>query len=367
MNHKKILILYASAGAGHKKAAEAICNVAKSRSEQLELIDVVDFMPSLFKRFYTKGYILLITRFIWLWTILYFLSDVPFLSLLNVNFRKFLNAMACRRFIKYLLGQNPDVVISTQFLASEIVSYTKEKFHLKTRLMTVVTDFGVHNFWISSKTDVYCCAAESTKQLLIKKGIDEGRIKITGIPVDEKFTKPQNTEYLLSEFKLKKDLFTVLIVTGGIGVGPIEKIVELLKEDVQLLVVCGYNSKLYNRLAQRRYENVRLFGFVDYIEKLMRISQLIVTKAGGLTVTESLVTGLPMIFFFLIPGQEMTNAKMIEARGAGIIANSPAGIKKAVFYFKNNQQYLASHKNRVLSLARPNSSSEIISLLDSSL
>ncbi len=364
MDNKKVFILYASAGAGHKKAAEALYNAAKNHPQRYELIDIVDYLPPLFRSLYTKGYLLLITRLTWLWAILYFLSDTPILSLLNVNLRKFLNARLSRRFIRYLLDEKPDVVISTQFFASEIVSYAKEKLKLKTRLITVVTDFGVHNFWITEKTDLYCCASDSTKQILVNKGIKEEMIRVTGIPVDEKFSRPQNIENIYSEFKLKNDRLTALVVTGSIGTGPIGKIVELLKDDVQLLVICGYNKKLYNSLAQKRYENVRLFGFVAYVEKLMRVSDLIITKAGGLTVTESLVTGLPMVFFLLIPGQESVNARTMEALGAGIIADSPAEVKASVLRLKNDRQYLQVIKNKALSLGLPDSSSTIVSLLD---
>lgn len=361
--NKKILILYASAGAGHKKAAEAVFHAVKSHNWDAQNLDVVDFMPSFFRWVYTKGYILLISRFVWVWTICYFLSDTRFLSPLNVGLRKFFNALACRRLIRYLIDNNYETVISTQFLASEIVCYVKEKYGLKIKLITVVTDFGVHNFWISAKTDIYCCASGSTKEVLIKKGIAADKIIITGIPVDEKFNAGQNRDMLFSEYNLKKGLMTVLIVTGGIGVGPIEEIVDFVKDDAQLLVVCGNNKGLYERLSAKKYVNVRVFGFIDHMEKLMSISDLIVTKAGGLTVSESLIKGLPMVFFFLIPGQELTNARTIESLSAGVITNSAAEIKENILKFKRDLSLLAFYKEKALQIARPNACQDIISLL----
>lgn len=360
---KKILILYASAGAGHKKAAEAIFHAVKKKSWDAENLDIVDFMPGILKWVYTTGYILLISRLVWLWTILYFLSDTPILSLFNVHLRRFFNVLACRRLIKYLIDNEFQTVISAHFLASEIVSYVKEKYGFKIRLITIVTDFGVHNFWISTKTDLYCCASESTKEVLIKKGIAAEKIMITGIPVDEKFIMGQNKDLLLSEHNLKKDQMTVLIVTGGIGVGPIEGIVDLLKDEAQLLVVCGNNKGLYERLRAKKYKNVRVFGFIDYMEKLMSISDLIVTKAGGLTVSESLVKGLPMVFFFLIPGQELTNARTIESLSAGVITKSAIEIKENILKFKQDLSLLAFYKEKTLQIARPNACQDIVSLL----
>jgi processive 1,2-diacylglycerol beta-glucosyltransferase len=361
---KKILVLYASAGSGHKKAAEGILAALKARGEkQVEIFDIIDFMPFLAKKMYREGYILTISRMTRLWGILYYLSDTPWLKLINVNLRKFINAITCFSLIRYLVKQRPDVIVSTQFLASELVSYAKEKAGLKSKLITVVTDFGVHNFWITSKTDIYCCASESTKKILIEKGIPDREIKITGIPLDEKFTKPMDRNALLSEFGLKKDLMTVLIATGGIGVGPIEEIVSLLQSDFQVLVVCGNNKKLYQNLEQKKYPNVRLFGFVDYMQKLMKVADVLATKAGGLSVTEGLAMGLPLVFFYLIPGQEMINAQTLDSLGAGKIATKPSDIRDFIMSLKKNPELLQKYRKQCLSLAKPHSTQEVISLV----
>jgi processive 1,2-diacylglycerol beta-glucosyltransferase len=360
MDNKKILILYATAGAGHKKAAEAIYHEAKSRSLDVELVDIINYMPPLMARLYSDGYALLITRLVWLWAFFYYISDAAYLSLFNVHLRKFMNARACNKLVKFLENKKPDIVISTHFLASEIVSTAKQKLKVNSKLISIVTDFEVHNFWIAPQTNVYCCATESTKQILIKKGISESQIKITGIPVDPKFLATQDKNELTHEFKLRNDLFTILIVTGGIGAGPIEEIVELLESDAQLLVVCGNNKKLYGSLQQKKFPNVRVFGFVDYMQKLMKASDCIITKAGGLTVTECLTMGLPMIFFYLIPGQEEKNANTMAAYGAGVVALTLPQIKAAALRFKNDPKVYGSFKNAAISLARPNSCQEIL-------
>ena len=362
--NKKILILYATAGAGHKKAAEALLNAAKNKSYDLRSLDIIDFMPPLTKKLYSDGYLFLISKFARLWGFFYFVSDTPWLSIFNVHLRRWIDSITCCRLIEFIRKEEPEAVISVHFLASEIVSYAKQKFNLKTKLITVVTDFGVHNFWINPKTDLYCCASQATLEDLVNKGIPQERIKVTGIPVDEKFTKPLDKDLIRAEFGVDENKFTVLIITGGIGVGPIEEIVDLLKDQIQLLVVCGNNKNLQEKLAQKKYPGVRVFGFINYVEKLMSVSQLIVTKAGGLTVTESLTSGLPMVFFFLIPGQELINAKTISGEGAGLIARSPEDIREIILKFKNNPDILSAYKDNVLSLARPGSSAQIISLLD---
>ncbi|HAJ56618.1 MAG TPA: hypothetical protein DCL35_02485 [Candidatus Omnitrophica bacterium] len=361
---KKILILYATAGAGHKMAAEALFRAAKKDGLNVEIADIVPFMPSFFGRLYSDGYIFLIKYLPGLWGFLYFLSDEPFFRWLNVHFSRFANRLTCERLTTFLLDKKPDTIISTHFLASEIAAYAKIGRGLKTKLITVVTDFGVHNFWISPGTDIYCCTAESTKDILMEKGVPKQEIVVTGVPLDEKFLSTGERDAIAGELGLKKDMFTVLVMTGGIGAGPIEEIVELLKDDVQLLVICGNNAGLYNKLTSKRYPNVKVFGFIDYVQKLMKASEVIVTKAGGLSVTESLCMGLPMVFFFLIPGQETINARSIEAQQAGFIAESPPNIKEVILGLKNNPAKLSALKNNALALAKHDSTSRIIALAD---
>lgn len=365
MVNKKVFLVHASAGSGHKRAAEALAKQLQDEGYLNEVFDVADDMPFLFRWFYTKGYIVLITHLPFVWGLFYYLSDTPLLKPLNVNLRRFFNARMGWHFIKRLILQKPHTVISTHFLTSELVAYAKIKYNLKTQLVTVITDFGVHNFWINDKTDMYCCASEKTRQILIAKNVDSKRIVVTGIPLQNSFLKKMDREELFVEFGLNADIFTVLIVTGGIGAGPIEEIVEMFKdEDVQVMVVCGRNRKLYNKLLVKRYPRLRLFGFVDFIERLMKMADCIVTKAGGLSVTESLCMSLPMVFFFLLPGQEMINAQTIESLGAGVKTNSLEMIKTAVLKIKNDLKYRSALKNNSLLLARPSACHEIISLIN---
>lgn len=357
---KKTIILYATAGSGHKKAAEAIYKAMLDQGKPAQMVDIVSFMSPLSRRLYSDGYLFLISHLPSLWGWAYFLSDTPRLSWINDHLRRFFDARLCSKLIDFLVQEAPSHVISTQFLASEIVSFAKEKRQLKTHLTTVVTDFGVHNFWINPLTDAYGCAADSSKKILISKGIPDQRITVTGIPIDKKFVVSQDKRLLLSGMGLSPDRFTALIATGGIGIGPIEAIVDDLKDQVQLLVVCGSNSALQTKLSRKKISGVRVFGFIDYMERLMSASDIVVTKAGGLTVSEALSKGLPMIFFCLIPGQEMLNARTIQEAGAGFITRSLAEIRQKVFYLKNQSTAHETCRNRSRALARPDAALRII-------
>ncbi|HQP91201.1 MAG TPA: glycosyltransferase [Candidatus Omnitrophota bacterium] len=363
MPDKKILILYATAGAGHKKAAEALGHGLKERYPGARLADIIDYIPSINAKLYNDGYSFLIKHFPGLWGFIYFLSDTPYLSLVNVVFRKFFNRLMCGRFIKMLMDERPDQIISTHFLTSEIVSYCKKELGLGSLLTTVITDFGVHNFWIEEGTDIYCCASESTKDILLSKGMEGKKIKVTGVPLDEKFLKIQDKRSICTELGLESGVFTSLIITGGIGAGPIEEIVDDIREMSQVLVVCGNNKRLYDRLVSKNYKNVKVFGFIDFVEKLMTVSDIVITKAGGLTITESLAKEDPMIFFFLIPGQESINALTICSGGAGLIATKQNDIKRAVLGFKSDPEMLKCFREKAKELSRPDSVKSIVSLL----
>lgn len=356
----RIIILYATAGSGHKKAAEAIYNALRSQGKSAALVDIVSFMSPLSRRLYSDGYLFLITHLPGLWGLAYTFSDTAILSFLNIHLRRFFNARLCSKLINYLANEAPEHVISTQFLASEAVSYAIEKRGLKTRLTTIVTDFGVHNFWVNPHTHKYCCAADSSKQLLINKNVPPEDVVVTGIPVDPKFIPVIDKRKILTDLGLSPDRFTVLIATGGIGIGPIEEIVRDLKNEAQLLVVCGSNKALQERLSRPAYPGVRVFGFIDYMEKLMAASDVMVTKAGGLSVSESLTKGLPLIFFCLIPGQEMINAETMQVAGVGFISRSLSEIRQKVCYLKNNLSAREACRRHALSLAKPDATQRII-------
>lgn len=359
---KKILIVYATAGAGHKKAAQALARSATlSFAGKVVLTDIIDFMPSVAKALYSDGYSFLISHFPFAWGILYRLSDTPFLSIINVHVRRFTDSLMCRRFLAYLKAEQPDIVISTQFLASEMTAYAKAKKLISSRLVTVVTDYGVHNFWINPGTDLYCCAADSSRRLLLNKDVPQDRIRVTGIPLDEKFLHVKERTLIHQMLGTDPRKFTVLIATGGIGMGPIEELVEKLKDHLQIFVVCGTNQHLLKSLEKKGIPNVKVFGFIDNMQELMKASDVMVTKAGGLSVTEALSMGLPMIFFCLLPGQETINAGIMHALKSGRIAQDTEEIIRHILHFKEDPQDLELFHANALRLSKLQSSSDIIS------
>lgn len=353
----KILIVYATAGAGHRKAAEAVYKEAKKRNLDVTIVDILDFTHPLIKYLYSEGYIFLIKRFIYVWRIIFYLSD-------KLNGRLFkritylFNKYSYARYLKFLEDEKIELIISTHFMSTEITAYVKQKLNIK--LVSVVTDFCLHSLWFSSNVDKYCVASDSARGRLISFGVLDQKIEFTGIPIDAVFSQNFNRREIAEKLGLRPDLFSLLIMTGEIGMGPIAKIINLLKEDMQLLVVCGRNKKLFAELKKINAPNLKIFGLVNNVYELMSVSDLIITKPGGLTTSEALSKELPMIFFSIIPGQEAANAKFIESYGAGIIVEDVNKLKDIVLSLKHSANKLEQYKNNARRLAHPDAAAKIM-------
>lgn len=344
----KILITYASAGSGHFKAAQAIYNYFRKNSpgDRVKLIDVLDYAPKFFKSSYINGYALLVNYAPCLWAAGFYVTHVKALRPLIKQIHFILNRLNTLRFAGFLVKEKPEFIISTHFLPLGIISYLKKKHKINSRLITVITDFGVHPFWLSEGADIYIVASEFSRRQLIGEGVKEARIKVSGIPIEEKFSGNFDRSALLEKFKLQ-DKFTVLIVTGSFGIGPIEEIADLLHNQAQVLVVCARNRALFNRLKRKNYPNVSVFGFVDNMEQLMAVSDIIITKPGGLTISEVLAMELVPIFIAAIPGQEATNIEILTRYGIGLSARGTQEIKEAVLDYKGHPDKLNRIKENI--------------------
>lgn len=360
----KIFIIYASAGSGHKKFAESVFETASDRfGPGVRCFDILDYSSDFFKFLYSKGYIILISKLQWLWAIFFFLSDTSWLGWLNTDSRSLLNRYFCKNFLQHLTQEQPDVIISTHFLVNELVSFLRERGVITTRLISLVTDFGVHNFWVAKNVDVYAVASEQTRSILLSKGVNPAKIHVTGLPTRKQFQKPMDAAALKVKFGLKPDAMTVLILTGGIGIGPIYEIVSRLGGEVNCIVVCGANKQLYQQLQNLGHKRLVVFGWIDFVEEVMKVSDIVITKPGGSTIAECLLMRLPMIFFSIIPGQEYTNARILSGSGAGLTILSPRHICEKTLFFKRNPQEIAAIREKIQDLSFCDSGNKLLELL----
>jgi len=344
----KVLIIYATAGIGHKKAAFAIKEAFDRKGKDAHLIDVLDYTTKFFKFFYNSVYLFLVKRIPLVWGFFYYILDNPYVYAVLSPFRRLTNFLNSKKFVKYLMDKRPDVVITTHFFASEVIANLKKKNLFNTRLITVITDYQSHKFWLSDYIDMYIVASDDTKKEMTRRGIESNKIRVFGIPCSNNFSKEHNTENILKKLNLLPNKKTLFVLGGGFGVGPIKEIVTHLdgiEEDFQAMVVCGYNKALFRGVSdvvQSAKHSFKVFGFVDNIDEMMSVSDILVSKPGGITVTEALNAKLPMIVIDPIPGQEMRNYRFLERNGAATRIKAPKEIAPIV------QERLHSDKLEVL-------------------
>lgn len=355
----KVLITYASAGAGHRKAAEALFDYLKETRPGLDLkiIDILDYCSPLCRFFYSKVYIFVIRNLPLVWYFFYLLSFInP-----NNGLRLLIDYLNCQKLVNFLEEEEWDVILSTHFLTSSVLSVLKRtnpKYKIK--LVTAITDYNLHPYWIGEGVDTYIASCDKVRDELAKRDVGLDKIKVCGIPANKKFYLPVERNTAAGKLNVDPGKFTVLIITGAIGIGPIEQIVKTFDTNIQLLVVCGNNKILYERLKSFNLQNVKPYPLVDNVDELMSVSDLVLTKAGGLTITESLIKKLPMVFFSSIPGLETSNAKVICDYGAGFDTKTVKDINNIVFFLKSNS---ASYQKAIdnISLLRKSNTLQDIS------
>lgn len=357
----KIIIAYASAGAGHLKAAQALykCLSRGCAGSEVKLIDCLNLSSGLYKFCYTRGYNFLIRRATLIWGLAFWITQAGVLRFLMLPLSSFLNDLNTAGFASYLINERADFVISTHFLPSNIAANLKKSNKINTKLITCITDFGVHPFWLYKNTDCYVVASGFTKNILIKEGVDAKKIIDSGIPIDQKFNQQYDKNSLCAKLGLDPGKFTLLIMTGSFGIGPIEEICLKLHNDVQILVVCANNKKLFERLNSKNYPFVKVFGFVDNVEELMSVSDCIVTKPGGLSIEELLARELVPIFISAIPGQETVNASFLNRLGVSLYAVKAEEIKKSVLGLKNHPARINEIREKIRMIKKPDSASEL--------
>lgn len=367
----KIFIVHAPAGAGHKSAALAIKDAfdKAGTGHDVRVIDSLIYTNRLFRSTYVWGYNFMVSKAPFLWTFSFYLTDFKPIRPLVRSIRRLTNFINGYRFYGLIKKEKPDCVISTHFFATEIVSNLKISKLYDGKLITCVTDYGIHDFWVSAQVDIYVVASEYSKNELIGKGIQAGKIRVLGIPVQEKFTKRLERHEAVEKLGLKEGLFTILIIGGGLGVGPIPQMVETIagtSEPFQLIVVCGNNGSLFKRVEEIAKDSkipVKPYGFADNVNELMDASDIMISKPGGLSISEAMVKGVPMIVDSFIPGQEESNLKFLEKNSAGIGTKGIRETLEKLEWLYGHKEILESMRAKAKQLGKPSSASDIVLLV----
>lgn len=371
---KKIVIFYASYGGGHLSAAKSIKQYIDENYQdvQTELIDCVKYVNTAFEKLTTAAYKEMAKKAPWAWEKVYYNAQNGFIGKVSTTANKIMAVKMAKLFREL----KPDYVISTHPFSSQMTSYLKQKGKTNCSLTTVLTDFAEHDQWLigSRFVDFFFVSNEAMKKNMINNyNIDANKIHVTGIPISERFSKKYNKEEICSNFEISPNKKTVLFFGGGeYGLGK-SKTINILEnladfKDIQVIAIAGKNEKLKsafeNVVKEKNRENdIKVLPFTTLVPELMSISDLVVTKPGGLTTSESLASGLPLIIINPIPGQEEENANFLENAGAGIWLKKTDNVKEVLQSVLLDDKKIQTMKSHSQELAKPNSTQDICKII----
>lgn len=341
-----IVIFTGSTGAGHTLAARSLKEALDEKGHNVTIIDgfkksgkflsttiekgykdLVEYLPELYRRVYQS-----------------FDKPSPYYDLTLSALRKYMQG----QLIPEIKKLNPDLVVSTHPLVTNVLGQLKEENALPYPVLAFVTDFKIHEAYINPSIDAYVVATPYTKESMRGKGIMGDRIYPYGIPVRPEFKEHKDLR--------DPDVFSILLMGGSLGSSQMKKTLKsLLKAQVPLKirVVCGTNKKLRKSITELLTEypsyqkDVYVYGFVDDISGLMDQSDVLITKPGGLTASEAITKNIPMIIAYAYPGQEEENAQYLVEMGMALLVAKPKELGGVISFLTRNR-YILNNMRRIM-------------------
>ena len=357
---KRVLLMYISKNSGHHHACCAMENALHSLSDDVEtlLIDSFQYTNPILEKIVSKTYSSIIKRRPEVWGNIY---DNPSFVKKTQRLRDSIHKYNSNK-MKALLGQfKPDAVICAQAFPCGILADYKKTFNSNFLLTGVLTDYAAHAYWVYDNVDMYFVPSEETRERLISKGIASDRIKYTGIPVNPKFNKIVDKAKVLKNLGFVSTKPTVLVMGGSQGIGPMKELAKILSTssmDFQLILVAGGNKRLYRNLTKitrRSNKKTLVLGYVENIDELMEISSLVISKPGGITTSESLAKGLPMLIINPIPGHEQKNTDHLLKYKVAVKVDRVQDVEILTRELLSNTGALKIMSERAKSISRSNS------------
>ncbi|MBP1467399.1 galactosyldiacylglycerol synthase [Candidatus Chloroploca sp. M-50] len=363
----RVLLLYASVGAGHKRAAEALATAFLQRQPgEVRIEDVLDHTTRLFRVAYARSYLELTDRAPMVWGYFYTQTNAdPTLSEFTNNLRKLVESIGTTGLKDLLRAFQPEIIICTHFLPMELLVRYKRNAMLSQPVYCVVTDYVAHTFWTYTEIDGYFVGDEQTRDQLIARGVAANQISVSGIPVDPVVNEPKEVEAIRLRHGLSTTCPLITLFGGGLDDEHIRLMVEHFLQsslDMTLVVVAGRNPTLVESLSDltaSTHVQLRILGFVDYVDDLIAATDLVITKAGGLIVSEVLARSVPLIVIEPIPGHEEWNADYVVSCGAGVQLRIPASVARTAISMLQHPDTLALMRSAAASAGRPRAALDI--------
>lgn len=364
---KKVLLLYISEHSGHHCASTAIENALHSLDNSVETLNLNSFNYTnpILERVINRAYMSVVKTKPEIWEYLY---DNPKVLRNTQKLRDMFHRSNTGKLKPLLEKFSPGAIVCTQAFPCGMVADYKKTYGLATPLIGVLTDYAPHSYWVYNDVDRYIVPSKETGKKLEDNGIDGRKIMPFGIPIEPKFHH-QDTDgpELRKELGLDPDKPCVLVMGGTQGLGPIRDMVRSLdrsKLDLQFVIVCGTNARLYRHLKKGRFrKKMAVLPYARNIDRLMQTSDIIITKPGGITTAEALAKGLPMLIISPLPGQEAMNTRFLLNEGVAVKAASPEDVVVIMEELLYNKNKLADMGRKALSLSKPSSSIDIARMI----
>ncbi len=360
---KKILVISAPFGNGHIQVSETIKKeVVKDKEYEVEIFDVhsnhLKLITKIVNKFYLATYKNILLQQIY--RFFYYKAD----KLCKLKPFGMIYYYGKKTLIKKINEYNPDIIVST-FPIKVVEDF--QNLNIDIPVYVVTTDYYITLPWVNTNGKMhYVATPKVSEDLQDKYGINEDQIKVTGIPIRDFFYKEHDKDEVYKKYGIPSEKKTITILAGAHGVLPKikEMCIEMLKnEDVQLIVICGSNQKLYNKLLsiyQSNLQSMKLYQYVEQIDEIMCISDLLITKPGGITLTEAAYMSLPVVLYKPSYGQELENAKYFHARDAAIVSKNKSELLEEVVSVIKDEKRLKNMKRNIKDIALDNSSGIIV-------
>jgi len=368
MMARRVLVLSASVGAGHLRAAEAVELALRQLDPDavVQNTDVLELTNATFRRLYGRAYLDLVSKAPHVLGYFYDLLDrPPSPRHKSDRLRLLVEKLNLRRFIRLLRSEAWDVIVNTHFLPAEIVASLRRKGELKTPQLTATTDFETHRLWVNQPCDHYFTATDEGAANLRHWGVPGADVTVTGIPIHPAFAQPVERADCLARLGLCGDRPVLLQLSGGFGVGPVEQLYRAIldiRTPLELVVVAGRNEKLQKRLEamevpERHRAHVQ--GFTTEMDQWMAAADVVLSKPGGLTTSETLARGAVMAIVNPIPGQESRNSDFLLENGAAVKINNLATLSHKLTALLEDPARLARLKHNARQLGKPQAAFDI--------
>ncbi|MBR7185116.1 MAG: galactosyldiacylglycerol synthase [Clostridia bacterium] len=360
----RVLILSVTAGGGHNSTAQAIKTVLDNHAVECRILDTFEYISKPLAKTVSEGYLFITSKAKLAFEEGYRLAERRKRTADEKSNTRRNAKLLSRKLRRYLVIYDPDVIIYTHIFAGVILDVIKAEHGLRAKTVGILTDFVFHPYWEEAvHLDYVVTACDQLGYQAKKKGFSPEQILPMGIPVQEKFTAHTDAGEVRAELGLDREKTTLLLMGGSMGYGNIAATVEslyALDADFQLIVVCGSNEKAKEEVDALPHKKPTVtFGWSREVDRLMDAADLIITKPGGLTTSESLAKRLPMIIVNPIPGQEDRNTEFLLNQGAALAVTDTFPLDEAVWSLLSSPERVALMRAAIDRIRRPNASADI--------